>query len=262
MSNLHFIGGEKGGVGKSLVSRILAQYFIDHKESFTAFDADQSHGALMRFYSDFTTPVAIDQYDSLDRIVEAALADPDSSILVDLAAQTQQSLLRWMEESDLLGVAEEIGINVTYWHVMDSGRDSVDLLRNLLGQFGGRINLILVKNEIRSSQFGILDASGYIQRAKELGARVISIRRLHEASMQKIDACSTSFWAAANQASSVGGSLGLLERQRVKVWLNVAYTELDRLGILKSNRAAPAAKVVADKALAAVEAPVSDSYTQ
>src|SRR5687767_1308445 len=30
MANIHLIGGEKGGVGKSLVSRLLAQYFIDH----------------------------------------------------------------------------------------------------------------------------------------------------------------------------------------------------------------------------------------
>ena len=29
MARIHMIGGEKGGVGKSLVARILAQYFID-----------------------------------------------------------------------------------------------------------------------------------------------------------------------------------------------------------------------------------------
>ena len=36
--NIHLIGGEKGGVGKSLVSRLLAQYFIDHSISFLGFD--------------------------------------------------------------------------------------------------------------------------------------------------------------------------------------------------------------------------------
>ena len=30
MANIHLIGGEKGGVGKSLVARVLAQYLIDH----------------------------------------------------------------------------------------------------------------------------------------------------------------------------------------------------------------------------------------
>ena len=50
MAKIHFIGGEKGGVGKSLLARVLAQYFIDHELSFIGFDTDRSHGALMRFY--------------------------------------------------------------------------------------------------------------------------------------------------------------------------------------------------------------------
>lgn len=44
MSHIHFVGGEKGGVGKSVTARLLAQWFIDRGESFAAIDADQSHG--------------------------------------------------------------------------------------------------------------------------------------------------------------------------------------------------------------------------
>ena len=50
MTNIHLIGGEKGGVGKSVVARLLAQYFIDHSIPFLGFDSDRSHGALLRFY--------------------------------------------------------------------------------------------------------------------------------------------------------------------------------------------------------------------
>jgi len=36
MARIHFIGGEKGGVGKSLVTRILAQYqTLDRTGSFS-----------------------------------------------------------------------------------------------------------------------------------------------------------------------------------------------------------------------------------
>jgi cellulose biosynthesis protein BcsQ len=38
MTNIHLVGGEKGGVGKSLVARLLAQYFIDHSLPFVGFD--------------------------------------------------------------------------------------------------------------------------------------------------------------------------------------------------------------------------------
>ncbi len=231
MSKLHFIGGEKGGVGKSLVSRILAQYLIDHETPFLGFDTDQSHGALMRFYRDYTAPAAIDRYDSLDAIVEAVIADPERRVLVDLAAQTQPFLMRWMDDSDLLGLSAEMGIELNYWHVMDAGQDSVDLLGQLLDRFEGRLPLVLVLNEVRGDRFELLQASGLRNRAESQGAQVISLRHLQDAAMQKIDGHSSSFWAAINNSDKSSNSLGILERQRVKSWLKRAYLELDRLSV-------------------------------
>jgi len=230
MSQIHFIGGEKGGVGKSLVARVLAQYFIDRGLPFLGFDTDRSHGALLRFYAGFASPAVIDRQESLDRIVEAAAEDPQRRVLVDLAAQTQPGLVAWIEDSGLLALAEELGIGLTYWHVMDAGRDSVDLLAQLLDQFGDRLKLVLVLNEIRGDSFDLLAASGQLERAQALGAQVVRLRRLHDATMQKIDGQSTSFWAAVNHSERAVTGLGLLERQRVKVWLHRAYEEIDRVG--------------------------------
>lgn len=229
MAHIHFIGGEKGGVGKSLVSRILAQYLIDHERPFLGFDTDRSHGALMRFYQGYASPVVVDRYESLDAIVEAAAEDPRRRILVDMAAQTQDALTQWMDDSGLIELSSEMGLGLTYWHVMDSGRDSVDLLKKLLDRFGSRLNYILVQNHIRGDNFDILEASGEKKRALELHARVINIRRLHEASMVKIDGHSSSFWSATQ--SNDAHALGILERQRVKMWLKHAYSEIDTLHI-------------------------------
>jgi hypothetical protein len=227
MTHIHFIGGEKGGVGKSLVARILAQYMIDHERPFLGFDTDKSHGALMRFYAGYASPVVVDSYESLDAIVEAAAEEPDRSILVDLAAQTQDALTKWMEDSGLIELSSDLGFALNYWHVMDSGRDSVDLLKKLLDRFGSRLNYVLVRNHVRGDDFSQLDASGERQRALELHAAVIDIKRLHEAAMNKIDSHSSSFWFATQ--SSEGNALGILERQRVKMWLKNAYAELDTL---------------------------------
>src|SRR5580704_7890442 len=229
MARLHFIGGEKGGVGKSVVSRVLAQYFIDRQIPFLGFDTDQSHGSLLRFYADFAAPVVIDRYEGLDRIVEAAAEQPERRILVDLAAQTHLFLAQWMEDSGLLDIRDELGLSLTYWHVMDSGRDSADLLAKVLDQFGGRLPLVVVLNEVRGGDFAILESSGTLVRAKDLGATVITLRRLQDTTMQKIDAHSTSFWAASNRGGKDGSALGLLERQRVKSWLHKAYEEIGRL---------------------------------
>ena len=231
MSRVHFIGGEKGGVGKSVVSRVLSQYFIDHKIPFLGFDTDRSHGSLLRFYADFASPVVIDRYEGLDTIVEAGVADPERRIVVDLAAQTQRFIAQWMQESGLLDPDNDLGLSLTYWHVMDSGRDSADLLGKLLDQFGGKLKIIVVRNELRGGDFEILESSGTLERARALNAEVMTLTRLQDASMQKIDGQNASFWAATQRDAQGHPSLGLLERQRVKQWLRRAYEELDQLAL-------------------------------
>ena len=231
MASIHLVGGEKGGVGKSVVARLLAQYFIDRELPFLGFDADRSHAALLRFYAGYASPVVVDRYESLDAIVEAAVAAPERRVLVDLAAQTHEPLARWMDESGLFDLAEETGLRVRYWHVMDAGRDSVDLLRRLLDRYGARLEYVLVRNELRGDAFDLLDRSGEKERALGLGARVMTLGRLHEAAMRKIDAKSASFWAAARSGDADAGGLGLMDRQRLKVWLRHAYEQLDAVGV-------------------------------
>ncbi len=231
MTNIHLVGGEKGGVGKSVLARLLAQYFIDQSMPFIGFDSNRTHGALLRFYSGYASPILIDNYASLDTIVEAAAENPDRRILVDLAAQTNDGLTQWMEDSQLLEVAAEIGLNFRYWHVMDSGRDSVDLLKRLLDKHGTRLSYTLVLNQVHGDNFRILDASGEKERAVSMGASIITLRRLHENSMNKIDAGSMSFWAVVNKTEGDNSGLRLLERERVKVWLRRAFAEIAKVGV-------------------------------
>jgi len=229
MTQIHLVGGEKGGVGKSVVARLLAQYFIDHSIPFLGFDSDRSHGALLRFYSGYASPVVMDRYESLDAIVESAAEQPERRVLVDLAAQTQDPLTKWMDESQLLEVAPELGLQIRYWHVMDSGKDSVDLLKLLLDRYERRLNYVLVQNQLRGEQFDVLKSSGQLERALALGAKVVLIKRLQEAAMTKIDAGSTSFWAATQPKEQGGAPFGILERQRVRTWLRNAYDALGQV---------------------------------
>lgn len=227
MANIHFIGGEKGGVGKSLVSRLLAQYMIDKQMPFLGFDTDRSHGALMRFYSGYASPVLLDKYETLDAIIESAIDQPERRVLVDLAAQTHDPLVKWMDESGVLELADESGFVIHYWHVMDAGKDSVDLLKKLFDRFGDRLAYVLVLNQIRGDDFAILSQSGEYERAQSLGAKFVSLKHLNDAAINKIDATSSSFWAAQNSADKATTGLGLMDRQRVKTWLRDAYTQLD-----------------------------------
>ncbi|GAB4213777.1 MAG: hypothetical protein Fur007_08650 [Rhodoferax sp.] len=123
MASLNFIGGEKGGVGKS---------------------------------------VRVDHYEGLDEVVavfDAPQPDqPAPRVVVDLAAQTAAPLAGWIKDSELLPVLAELGVAVNFWHVADAGSDSVALLDKLLDTYGAGPNYIVVKNLGRGSDFAQLDA--------------------------------------------------------------------------------------------------------
>lgn len=232
MASINFIGGEKGGVGKSVVARLLTQYFIDHQCAFTGFDTDRSHTSLARFYADYAAPVVVDTYEGLDAIAGVYESLPEAGpmpcVIVDLAAQTAAPLARWIHDSDLVPLMGSMGIAVNFWHVADAGHDSVDLLDRLVTTYGAGPNYIVVKNKGRGSDFSQLDASGALKKVRALGGHVMNLAQLHEGSMRKIDRQNASFWAAAHHTGGVD-TLGMLERQRVKTWLKQAYVELDAL---------------------------------
>lgn len=225
MADIHFIGGEKGGVGKSVLTRIIAQYCIDRGIPFLGYDTDRSHGSFSRFYRDYASPVVIDSFASIDGIVETLCADPSRHALVDLAAQTLRPLQAWIEASGMTELLAEQQHRAVFWHVMDGTKDSLLTLDSLLSAFGSTVSYVIVLNHGRCGSFEAVEASPQFASAIARGATVIHLQRLHEATMRKIDQSDASFWSATHRGD--GNALGLLERQRVKVWLRRIYQDLE-----------------------------------
>jgi hypothetical protein len=228
MSIVHFVGGEKGGVGKSVVARLLTQLFIDRSWPFMAFDADQSHGALVRYYSDYAQPIDLAQLASADQIMDSAVT-ARRSVIVDLPAQSQRALQRWLESTDVLEYAREAGVRLVSWHVTDGGFDSVSQLEQQLARHGNALAYVVVKNEGRSKDFRQFDASPAHHRLRELGGQVITLPELDSAVMYEIDRFGSSFWAAIHTTEGPR-ALSPMARRRAKQWLERAKAALESVG--------------------------------
>jgi hypothetical protein len=223
MSIVHFVGGEKGGVGKSVVARLLTQLFIDRSLPFVAFDADLSHGALLRYYADFAQPVDLEQLGSADQIIDSAVG-ARRSVLVDLPAQSQRALQRWLDSTDVLEYAREAGVRLVSWHVTDGGFDSVSLLERQLSLHGNAL-----ENVGRSKDFRQFDASPAHHRLRELGGKVVTLPELDSAVMYEIDRFGSSFWAAIHTTEG-SRALSPMARRRAKQWFERAKAGLDSVG--------------------------------
>jgi hypothetical protein len=229
MSALHFVGGEKGGVGKSVLARLLSQYFIDRTARHLAFDADQSHATLTRYYADYTQPINLDRFESTDTIMEQAL-DLDAEVLIDLPAQSQRFLDSWMEESGVLDLCQESDVTLNYWYVVDDGPDSAQLLAAFMQRYAGLLNLIVVSNLGCGKRF--TEVEHLLASREQEGQQAIQhieLPALHAETMHRIDTQHLSFWAAANIKDKEAPHLGLMERQRTKVWLKKVYAAFDQV---------------------------------
>lgn len=232
MSKIHFVGGEKGGVGKSVVARLLCQYCIDKKLTFAAVDADGSHGTLTRHYGDYARAVDLERFESADEILTVA-GEADQRVIVDLPAQSQRPLFAWMAATSPVALAAENGVRTAFWHVIDDGKDSLITLDRLFAQLGPSVQYCVVKNAGRGGKdFSLFEKSETRQRARDLGATVLELPELHAAAMQKIDRLDASFWAAANNRDYGADTLTRMDRQRINVWLSTCYAQLDAPDLL------------------------------
>jgi len=231
MSTIHFIGGEKGGVGKSVVSRLVAQYCIDQKLPFLALDADGSHGSLTRYYAEYARPVDLAKSASVDQVFELA-TETERRVIVDLPAQSDRLLVAWLGEAGVFELARECNVTLVFWHVLDGGKDSAVALDHLLERHQAGARYCIVKNYGRSKDFSNFDHSKTRERAEALGAAIIDLPELSASVMQKVDQIDASFWAAAHNPDFAGGSVSRLDRMRLKVWLLASFHQLARLGSL------------------------------
>ena len=60
---------------------------------------------------------------------------------------------------------------------------------------------------------------------------MVTVKKLGDSVINRIDAGSSSFWKAKNPQDPTGGGLGLMDRQRVKAWLRDVYREIDDVGV-------------------------------
>ncbi len=227
MSMIHFVGGEKGGVGKSLMSRLLSQYFIDQSLTYTGLDADQSHSTLSRYYQDFTQPINLDVFESTDTIMELALSH-EQQVLIDLPAQSQRFLDRWIEENGVLGLCEDLQISLVYWYLVDDGHDSAQLLSSFLKKYQKSLRCVVVKNFGRGQDFSEIDSLPAVLEA-EASVQQLALPALHAETLRRIDKLNFSFWAAINTKEAHTPHLSLMERQRTRVWTRKVNMMIDTI---------------------------------
>ncbi|MBH8561310.1 mobilization protein [Nostoc sp. CENA67] len=228
MPTIHLIDGEKGGVGKSLVTRTMVQYCLDKRIPFVPVETDRSNPDVAGVYKGICQYAVFTederQADKADRIFEMAMSKP---VIVNLAAQSHRAVKSWIEKNQLIELGSSEGVSFCKWFVSTGGYDSLNLFVQSVNSYGDRILHILVKNFGLCDDWEHVESDPVMQKLlKKHRIQVIDFPKLSYKERNIIDQNRLTFAEAREYKE-----FGVLGRQRVVHFLKLAYAAFETVGI-------------------------------
>jgi hypothetical protein len=150
-SPLILVGANKGGVGKTTVSRLLIDYLQMANRKVRAYDTQSPVGALKRFYPDLAEIVDITKIKDQCRLIES-LDGHDAVTVVDMKAGQLISTLRFMRDIGFLDAAARGEARLLVLHLIGASVASLSEIEDI-APFKAKCDYRIVKNHINDSNF-------------------------------------------------------------------------------------------------------------
>ncbi|HXS93085.1 MAG TPA: hypothetical protein VN736_00680 [Candidatus Limnocylindrales bacterium] len=221
--------GEKGGVGKTTVARVVADFLNSRNASFRAFDAEGATGQLLRFHPSETAAVDVANAANIAPVLDYVMESGGKRLaLVDLGARSGEEVKNWLYRGGALEEAEAARLGITVIYVLGGAVDSVGHLKECFAALGRDVNYIIVKNYGVAGKFDVYDQSKVRKELLAAGAREVAFPALDGSVYQSVDRSSVSFSAFAE------GNAGYTERRYCRTWLRECFAALEEVaGVLQ-----------------------------
>lgn len=142
--DLYFVGGSKGGVGKSFMSIALCDYLTQCKgKKITLIESDTSNPDVGKIYAnDENVNVVSLKLDDADGWIELVnLCDGcETDIVVNSAARSNEAIADF--GGTLTSALDELKMNLVSFWVINRQRDSIELLKKFLDVIPGRLHVV------------------------------------------------------------------------------------------------------------------------
>lgn len=137
MKKLHFIMQGKGGVGKTLVSSVLAQYYLQNG-SISAIDTDPVNKSFCNFkkFNAFSLPLLEEaeiRKDNFDIMIGKILETDAPNVIIDNGASSFVPLNKYLLDTDCLSLFQENDCEVYLHSIVVGGQGLADTVTGLSG---------------------------------------------------------------------------------------------------------------------------------
>ena len=225
------VGADKGGVGKTTVSRALLDYLLAQNIPTRAFDTEMPKGTLRRFHPEVTEVVDITSTADQMKVFDTISSTEAQITVIDVRAGLLSTTLRALRDIGFLEAAKKGQLTFAVFHILGPSVASLDEIADI-STWLAEANYFLVKNFINNTTFFDWDPAtynSYFNRIK--GAHEITIPKLNEMACEQVELASVPFVSfIANKASGgQSASYSFVLRGYVRHWLGNVWAEFDRV---------------------------------
>lgn len=239
MSNVHFVLQGKGGVGKSLIAVLLAQYLLSKERPLVCADTDPVNATFTQYktlnvaHVDIAEGARIVQR-KFDPLMER-IALTDAEFVIDNGAATFLPLTAYMAENDIFDLLKEHGKKVFVHTILTSGQAKTDTMNGfeeLTKKVGDKAQIVIWENEF----WGPIEYDGYpvtalklykANQSKVAGIVKIADRRQSDTYVGDMKQMTESHMTLAEVLQSTDFSLPA--KSRVKKVFTEVFADLDKV---------------------------------
>lgn len=224
--SLYIVGADKGGVGKTVLSRTLLDYFKRNAVRPDAYDTEPAPGVLKRFYpyaKSVDLGIMRGQMEVFDGMPRAVVT------LVDLKAGILSDVLDKMDKAGLLKDIQDGAMDMIVLHVLGSSEASLREIAATAAILKKGGTHILVKNHSNDGQFFEWDQAAYDSYFGG-SSLLLDIPHLDGAACDTIEQAGLSFEAFIGDEK-----FSKWMRRSVSYWRDLVFAEFDRAKLLPAS---------------------------
>lgn len=224
----------KGGVGKSFISSILAQYFLDYKKvDLVGADTDPVNKSFASFERTNAYPIEILKNGAIiqskfDNIFELMVNEENKTFVIDNGASTFVPMMKYIEDNGVIDLFDELDRPVFIHTVIVGGQSQSDTLQGLASLYelvknSKNVKLIIWLNEFQGD-VEISNTQKKVVADKTAGVIKV-VNRDSDAFTADLEKMTKSRLTLVEALQD--SNFGLMAKNRLKRVFNDIYEQLD-----------------------------------
>ncbi|MEM9676833.1 MAG: hypothetical protein AAF035_08725 [Pseudomonadota bacterium] len=230
------VGADKGGVGKTTVSRALLDFLERNNVMARAFDTENPRGTLNRFYPNKAQIIDLANVADQMKILDTMESAPEGVTVVDLKAGNLSAALDVFDRIGVLEAAREGMFDLALMHVVGPSIASLDEM-NEVAKYTNGLNYVVARNFINETNFFEWDEKTYTKYFARLpNAREIEVPKLNEMAYEQVDLAGVTFsdFVTNKTAKGTDADFSFVLRGYVRKWMHDIDAEFSELELIKS----------------------------